>query len=72
MKTLKFRVSPEAIRRANNSLRVKGINVITKDSYNGIITAKTVLNGVRNVREISGERIKEAYGKSLREYAEKL
>lgn len=72
MKTLKFRVSPTAIRKANNSLRISGVNMNVKESYSGVITAKTVLNGVKNVREISGDKIKEAYGKSLREYTAKL
>lgn len=72
MKNLKFKVSPEAIRRANNSLRVNGVEVKVRESYNGVITAKTILNGVKNVREISGDKINEAYGKSLKQYAAKL
>ena len=72
MKTLKFKTSPETIRKANYSLVVSGINLNVRNSYSGVITARTTLNGIVQIREISKEKINEAYGKSLKEYAEKL
>ena len=72
MKTLKFKISPETIRKANYSLVVSGINLNVRNSYSGVITARTTLNGIVQIREISKEKINEAYGKSLKEYAEKL
>ena len=72
MKTLKFKTSPETIRKANSSLVVSGVNFNVRNNYSGVITARTILNGVVQIREISKEKINEAYGKSLKEYAEKL
>jgi hypothetical protein len=72
MKTLKFKTSTETIRKANISLMASGINSSVRNNYNGVITTRTILNGVVQTREISKEKINEAYGKSLKEYAEKL
>jgi hypothetical protein len=72
MRTLKFKISPDTIRKANRTLIVKGVDFHVKNSYVGVITTRIILNGVEVVREISGDKIKEAYGKSLREYAEKV
>lgn len=72
MKTLKFKISPETIRRANHSLIVEGVELKVRENYTGVITAKTTLNGVVRMREISKEKINQAYEKSLKEYAEKL
>ncbi|WP_119080282.1 hypothetical protein [Chitinophaga alhagiae] len=70
--TLKFKTSPEAIRRANSNLVLKGVDFSTREKYTGIITAKTVFNGSVKIREISKDKINEAYAKSLKQYAEKL
>ena len=72
MRTLKFKISPDTIRKANRALIIEGVNFHVKNSYAGIITTRIILNGVEVVREISSDKIKEAYGKSLREYAEKV
>ena len=72
MKTIKFKISTVTIRKANNNLIVSGVDTSVRDSYNGVITARTVVNGFVHTREISKEKINESYGKSLKEYAEKL
>ncbi|GIQ58894.1 MULTISPECIES: hypothetical protein [Flavobacterium] len=72
MKPLKFKISPEAIRKANTSLVNNGIDLRVRDNYRGIITVRTNLNGVLRVREISKQKIIEAYDKSLKDYAAKL
>lgn len=72
MKTLKFKISPDTIRKANNNLVNTGISFRIKENYSGVITARTNLNGIVNIREISREKINEAYEKSLNEYAKKL
>ncbi len=72
MRTIKFKISPETIRKANRNLVVNGVNCTVRNNYSGVIIARTILNGVVQVREISKEKINEAYGKSLIEYAEKL
>lgn len=72
MKSLKFKTSPETIRKANKSLVVSGISFKVRNSYSGVIIARTSLNGVIKTREISKEKINEAFGKSLKDYAEKL
>lgn len=72
MKTLKFKTSAETIRKANNSLMISGVNFNVRNNYSGVITTRTIQNGVVQIREISKEKINEAYGKSLKEYAEKL
>lgn len=68
----KLRVTTESIRRANSSLVARGVDFTVKHNYSGIIVAKTNLNGVVRVREISKERINESYEKALKMYAEKL
>ncbi|WP_115621809.1 hypothetical protein [Chryseobacterium indoltheticum] len=72
MKKIKFKTSPTTIRRANSSLISNGIDSNVKENYAGVIVARSRMNGVVNVREISKEKINEAYKKSLSEYAEKL
>jgi hypothetical protein len=68
----KLRVTTESIRRANSSLVARGIDFTAKHNYSGVIVAKTNLNGVLKVREISKEKITESYEKALKMYAEKL
>lgn len=68
----KLRVTTESIRRANSSLVARGVDFTVKHNYSGVIVAKTNLNGVVRVREISKERINESYEKALKMYAEKL
>lgn len=68
----KLRVTTESIQRANSSLVARGVDFTVKHNYSGIIVAKTNLNGVVRVREISKERINESYEKALKMYAEKL
>ncbi|MEY2923093.1 MAG: hypothetical protein RL108_1719 [Bacteroidota bacterium] len=70
MKQLK--VTTESIRRANSSLVARGVDFTVKHSYSGVIVAKTNINGVLRVREISKEKINESYEKALKMYAEKL
>ena len=72
MKTLKFKVSPETIRKANESMIATGVNSRIRENYTGIITTRTTLNGVVKIREINKDKINGAYKKSLIEYAEKL
>jgi hypothetical protein len=72
MKTLKFKRSASTIKKANRNLMISGVNFDVRNNYSGIITTRTLLNGVVIFREISKEKINEAYGKSLKEYAEKL
>ncbi|KPH11848.1 hypothetical protein [Chryseobacterium sp. ERMR1:04] len=72
MKKLNFKISPSTIRKANKNLIFNGIDASVKEAYTGIITARSRLNGVVKVREISKDKISEAYGKSLKSYAEKL
>ncbi len=71
MNTLNIKISPQTIRKANSSLVLSGVNSI-KEHFSGVITVRTTLNGIVKIREITKEKIKEAYGKSLKEYAEKL
>ena len=68
----KIRVTTESIRRANSSLVARGVDFTAKHNYSGVIVAKTSLNGVVRVREISKDRINESYEKALKMYAEKL
>ena len=68
----KLRVTTESIRRANISLVARGVDFTVRHNYSGVIVAKTNLNGVVRVREISKERINESYEKALKMYAEKL
>lgn len=68
----KLKVTTESIRRANSNLVAKGIDFTVRYNYNGVIVARTTLNGIVKVREISKEKINEAYEKSLKLYAEKL
>jgi hypothetical protein len=64
-----LRVTAESIRKANSNLMSKGVNF---SAYNGVIVAKTNLNGVIRTREISKEKINESYKKALKLYEEKL
>jgi len=72
MRPLKFKISPNAIRKANISLVNNGVDLRVRNDYRGVITVKTNLNGVVRIREISKEKIIEAYDKSLKDYAAKL
>lgn len=56
------------IRKANKKLILTGISDDIRNNYTGIITAKTISNGIVKVREINKEKINEAYAKSLKEY----
>lgn len=73
MQELKFKISPGTIRKvnrmliANNDVRSENVG-----NYKGVITVKTIIDGIVRIREISREEINEAYGKSLNEYAAKL
>ncbi|MFN3782538.1 MAG: hypothetical protein ACK4R6_01355 [Spirosomataceae bacterium] len=64
----KLKVTTESIRRANSSLVSNGI----KQNYNGTIVAKSTINGIIRIREISKDKINESYEKALRMYGEKL
>ena len=72
MKTLKFITSPNTIRNANKSLVSNGVNFNAKRNYSVVITVRTTVNGVIQIREITKEKINAAYEKSLKSYAEKL
>lgn len=72
MATLKFKISPEAIRKANNSLIIKGIDSSVRDNYSGVITTRTIVGGSVKIREISKQEINDAYAKALKQYAAKL
>lgn len=72
MKPMKFKINPETIRQANRISVVENIRFSEKTSYNGVVTARIVQNGVATIRELSRKDINEAYLKSLKEYAEKL
>jgi|GEM_PF-6830827 len=71
--SLKYQVSVGAVRRANDKLvsRKKSAYRINTE-YSGTITARISLNGIMHEREISNEKIKEAYTNSLNKYAKKL
>lgn len=71
MSKFKFKISSDVIRRANTRTISKGVAYNPKSSSNGITTT-VFINGVEVVREISRERIKEAYSKSIKDYAKKL
>ncbi|THF50622.1 hypothetical protein E6C50_10390 [Flavobacterium supellecticarium] len=68
MQELKFKISPGTIRKvnrmliANNDVRSENVG-----NYKGVITVKTIIDGIVRIREISREEINEAYGKSLNE-----
>jgi hypothetical protein len=72
MRLVRYRVSSNVIKKANRNLVVKGIPNNLKNSYNGVITTNIIIDGVPKVREISKEKIHDAYSKSLEEYAKKL
>ena len=72
MKTIKFKVNPKIIREANRISVVENRRLSDNTSYNGVVTARIVLNGVEKTRELSRQDINDAYLKSLQEYAEKL
>ena len=73
MRPLKFKINPETIRKANRISVVRNNNNISENnSYTGVITARIIVNGVEQSRELSRESIDMAYLKSLKEYAEKL
>jgi hypothetical protein len=68
----KLTVTTESIKRANSKLVATGVDFANSHNYHGVIIAKTNLNGVVKVREISNDKINEAYGESLKKYAKKL
>ena len=67
----KFRVSSESIRRTNRHLIDRGVN-IQEVSYSGTITTRVMVDGQERIHSFSEAKIREAYSKSLEQYAEKL
>ncbi|MEO4006250.1 hypothetical protein [Flavobacterium sp. CAU 1735] len=73
MQELKFKISPGTIRKVNRMLIANNdVCLENTGNYKGVITVKTIINGIVRIREISRAEINEAYGKSLKEYAAKL
>jgi len=73
MEELKFKISPGTIRKVNRMLIANNdVRSENAGNYKGVITVKTIIDGIVRIREISREEINEAYGKSLNEYAAKL
>ncbi|UUC47092.1 hypothetical protein [Flavobacterium cerinum] len=69
---MKFKIALETIRKANDNLIKSGITVKGTEKFRGVITARINLDGIILIREISHDKINEAYGKALKKYAAKL
>jgi len=65
-------VSLETIRRVNRNLILKGLDPTIKENYSGVITIKTIVDGIETRRVLSKEEIKNAYAKALKEYEEEF
>jgi hypothetical protein len=72
MEISSIKVSTKTIRKANKVLLDSGVSSNVKNNYDGFIIAHTVLNGVVKSRIITKEKINEAFGDSLKKYAEKI
>lgn len=68
-----YRILSRSVKRANDNLIAKGVSSSSqKILKGGVIVVKTYIDGAINIREISKDKINEAYEKSLKDYAEKL
>lgn len=71
-KPLKYRVSSNTIRKANQSLIRKGISEKVRNSYNGDITVQVTFKDGIKTKVFSNNEIKTEFGKALITYAERV
>ena len=71
MRKSDFKLSLNAIRRANEKLVTHG-SVVAYSAKGDGIAVKTRINGVDRIREISKNDISKSYSKALKSYATKI
>lgn len=72
MRKSDFKLSLNAIRKANEKLSTYGSGIAYSAPKNAGITIKTRIDGVERVREISKSDISKSYSKALKSYATKI
>ncbi len=71
MRKSDFKLSLNAIRRANEKLATHG-SIVSYSAKGDGITVKTRIDGVERIREISKNDISNSYSKALKSYAAKI